>query len=296
MSKTTTCPSCGAQASGNFCASCGTALESRFCTQCGAKVTGSGRFCTQCGAEVGGAGGGGGGAGGRGKGGKGGGAGRKTAASTAPAKTPVRTGASASRDGGNANMGWWVAGAMMVVVILFMAWPIMNPSAGTDPAAPNAPFAGGGAGGAGTTDLSNMTPRQAADRLYNRVMAAAEQNDSAQVTMFLPMAIQAYDMARPLNLDGLFHLSRLQRTGRFDQDALATAQEALEQNPSHLLSLYAAADASLAMGDQAAARGFAEHLLEVWDAEMASGNVDYQDHANQMDGIREYAQEIVDGG
>jgi len=182
---------------------------------------------------------------------------------------------------------------MMVVVILFMASPILFPS--------NAGSAGGGgaasagAGGA-VTDLSSMSPREAADRLYNRVMAAAETNDSAQVNMFLPMAIQSYQMAEPLDLDGLFHLSRLQRMGAQDADALASAEEALSRNPDYLLGLYAAGDAALGLGDEAAARQYLGRLLDVWDAQMASGNQDYELHSRQMDGIREFARDAVSGG
>jgi tetratricopeptide (TPR) repeat protein len=179
---------------------------------------------------------------------------------------------------------------MMVVVILFMAWPILNPPA---PGAAGTPVTGSAAG---TTDISNMSPREAADRLYNRVMTAVEANDSTQVTTFLPMSIQAYDMARPLDPDGLFHLSRLQRVGEFDAEALAVAEEALAINPDHLLALYAAGDAALAVGEEASARGYFQRLLDVWDAEMASSNQDYQLHSMQMTGIREYAQEVLSGG
>ena len=211
----------------------------------------------------------------------------KVRAPAASAGTPGR-GASGGGDGG-ANMGWWIAGAMMIVVILFMAWPILNPSQTPNTVVPGAT----GAGGAGPTDIANMSPREAADRLYNRVMAAAESNDSTQVTTFLPMAIQAYDIARPLDPDGLFHLSRLQRVGLFDADALSSAQEALDMNPDYLLALYAAGDAALALGDTGTAETYFQRLLDVWDAQMASGNQDYQLHARQIGGIREYAQEAL---
>ena len=64
-------------------------------------------------------------------------------------------------------------------------------------------------------------------------------------------------------------------------------------NPDYLLALYAAGDAALALGDTGTAETYFQRLLDVWDAQMASGNQDYQLHARQMDGIREYAQEAL---
>lgn len=275
MSNTTTCTECGAEASGNFCASCGAALGKRFCTQCGAPAAPGAKFCTGCGAALGG--------------GSPGGSGETRATS----RGPSNAGAAGGGGGEANNMAWWIAGAMMVVIIIFMARPILFPA---DPGTPNAPFATGGGTAGGVTDISNMTPREAADRLYNRVMSAAEVNDSAQVNTFLPMAIQSYEMARPLDLDGLFHLSRLQRMGVLDADALATAEEALTRDPNYLLGLYAAGDAALGMGDAARAQEYLGRLLQVWDAEMASGNPDYELHSRQMDGIRDFAREAVSGG
>ena len=40
-------------------------------------------------------------------------------------------------------------------------------------------------------DLSKMTPREAADRLFNRVMSANERGDKDETSWFSPMAIQA---------------------------------------------------------------------------------------------------------
>jgi len=182
---------------------------------------------------------------------------------------------------------------MMVIVIIFMARPILFPSL---PQGAAGPAAGAAGAGSGVTDISNMTPREAADRLYNRVMGAGEANDSSQVNTFLPMAIQAYQMAEPLDMDGLFHLSRLQRMAGLAADARATAQRALDQNPDYLLALYAAGDAALAMGDQAGGEGYLGRLIQVWDAQMASGNQDYELHSRQMDGILEFARGAVNGG
>ena len=49
---TTTCPSCGARASGRFCSSCGHALGASHCAGCGKPVAAGARFCSGCGAPV----------------------------------------------------------------------------------------------------------------------------------------------------------------------------------------------------------------------------------------------------
>lgn len=289
MTKKSTCPTCGATASGNFCASCGSALGGRHCTQCGSALEPGARFCNKCGTPVAGAGGGGAPAGKAS-----GGAGKARGAGGASGGGSRGASGGGDGDGGVSQLAWWVAGGMMVLVIVILVLPIVRQDSGPPAGMPAAP-AGGGMG-AGTTDLSNMSPREAADRLFNRVMASAEANDSTQVTMFLPMAIDSYEIARPLDADGLFHLSRLQRMGQFNTEALATAREALEDQPNHILNLYAAADAALALGDEATAREYSARILEVWDAEMASGNQDYELHSGITQGIRDFAEENVDGG
>jgi len=140
-----------------------------------------------------------------------------------------------------------------------------------------------------------MTPREAADRLFNRVMSSAESGDTAQAEQFLPMAIGAYERARPLNPDGLFHLSVLERTGRQFDEALATAKQGLEDHPDHLLLLSAAAHASQDLGDTASARQYYSHLLDVWDKEKASGKEEYQDHAALLPTIHQDAEDVVNG-
>lgn len=289
MSDTHTCPKCGEAASGNFCASCGTSLGGRFCNQCGARAKADSTFCSECGAKFGAAVPA---AARKGTGGKGASGARQKGGGAQPRKQGAQ--AAASTGGGVGNLGWWMAAAMMVVVMFFMIRPIIWP----EPAAQSvtgAPFASGGAGAPAVTDISNMSPREAADRLYTRVMTAASANDSAQVVMFLPMTIQAYDIARPLDADGLFHLSRLQRMALQDEAALASAQEGLALNQTHLLNLYAGADAALAVGLNDLAQEYLTTLLQVWDEEMASGNQDYQLHSNMMSDVRAFAEANIAG-
>lgn len=266
-----TCPRCGAEVSGgNFCSQCGASLETGSCPSCGADAPPGDRFCTQCGASL------------------------STGATGAAAAAGSGKG---DRDDG--GLGWWVAGFLLVALILFLVVPILQPDRGQQDGAPSAgPTAGGEPGGSGVgpapnVDLSSMTPREAADRLFDRVMRAAEQGDSTEARNFLPMAIGAYERARPLDADGLFHLSILQQTGLDFEVALETARQGLQENPDHLLLLSAAAGAAQELGDTATARRHYSHMLEVWEAERASGREEYQIHSTLLPRIREDAETFL---
>ena len=145
------CPSCGAAVEGGrFCANCGAALGTPKCASCGHKPPAGARFCNQCGTAMGGS-------------------------------PPVAVGS------GN-RVVWWMAGALLVGLILVIAYPVYGP--GRSATTPTPVAAGPLAGPAGV-DLSSMTPREAADRLFNRVMTAVAADDSTEVVSFLPMAIRS---------------------------------------------------------------------------------------------------------
>jgi hypothetical protein len=186
---------------------------------------------------------------------------------------------------------------MFVALIVVLAWPVINPSEPEPaaPAQPAAPFAGGEPGTGAPPDLSSMSPREAADRLYNRVMQAAEAGDEAEVQRFLPMAIQAYGMIDPLDDDARYHVATLQRAGGDFVSALATAEAGLADKPDHLLLLAAAADAADGMGDRAAARRHWQHFLEVFDVQKSLGLSEYLDHDGVLQQSRDHAREVMGG-
>lgn len=289
-SDTKNCPRCGRESRGNFCSHCGGALGDVHCNQCGSKAEPGARFCNSCGAPI--------------AAGAVGGA----AVASAPGARGVPTGAGAAggasvpaSDDDGKQTAWWVAGGLFLALILAVVIPPLqraqDDAAG---AGMNAPFAGGGAGGAAVpgaaaTDISSMTPIEAADRLWTRVMTSVEAGDSASVQMFLPMSIAAYERARPLNADGLFHLSVLQRMALQPEEALATAEEALAAHPDHLLALSAAAGAAADLGREERARELYGTLLEVWDAEMAKGLEEYELHSRMLPDLRAEAEAYLGG-
>ena len=259
------CTQCGAEGAGRFCASCGASLRVAGCRSCGARLPVGTCFCTSCGTPVGGG-------AARGKG-------DKNRASTG--------------GGGGPDLGWWVAGALVVVVLAVVGIdavrergdPRPEPAVGAAPSGDGAP-----------PDLSTMTPREAADRLFNRVMSAAAREDTNEANAFLPMAISAYELATPLDDDGLFHLSLLQRAAADFPASLASAEAGLQGNPDHLLNLSSAAEASLQLGEPDDGRAYYQRMLDAWDREFASGRAEYEEHRPLLPLIREEAEALLDGG
>jgi tetratricopeptide (TPR) repeat protein len=196
---------------------------------------------------------------------------------------------------GGSNLPWWIAGVAMFALIVIVGVRMVTPTGGAPAAqpAPVAPFAGGGTGT--PPDLSSMTPREAADRLFDRVMTSVSQNDSAQAQAFMPMALGAYERAQPLDHDGLFHLSLLNRVAGNLDEALADAQQVLADDPDHILALSAGAEAAIDLGQPDLARQYYRHLLDVYDAQVARALPEYQAHEPIMESVRDDAEAFLAG-
>ncbi|HZG41826.1 MAG TPA: zinc ribbon domain-containing protein, partial [Longimicrobium sp.] len=194
----TSCPSCGIASAGRFCPDCGVALNAT-CRECQNPLPFGARFCNDCGVAV-----------------------------ATPAVARSR----------KAMVPWALAGvsvAALAAVLLFR--PGNEPAA--QPAAPPAgPFAQSGApvGDARSVDLSSMTPREAADRLFNRVLSAEASGDTAQARQFAPMAVQAYGQV-PQDNDVRYHLSELFRVQGDAASVKAQADAILAADPKHLFGL-----------------------------------------------------------
>lgn len=137
------------------------------------------------------------------------------------------------------------------------------------------------------------TPREQADRLFNRVMQSISAGDSEQAAFFLPMAILAYRQAGELDADGLYHLSVLETASGDALRGLATAERILEADPDHLLALGAAGHAAAEAGQWDSARRYYSHLLAIYDAEQARGRAEYLDHAPILPEYRARAEQLL---
>ncbi|HET7275023.1 MAG TPA: zinc ribbon domain-containing protein [Longimicrobiaceae bacterium] len=254
---TDTCPSCSQPATGRFCPHCGTSLgKPGECVACGAEMPANARFCNHCGTAV--------------------------AAGPPPA-------ASARVERSTSNLPWIVAGVALVALIAVLLVPRFF--AEEDPTAAVAPALGDPS----AIDLSSMTPREAADRLFNRVMRSVSAGDSAQARSFLPMALAAYGRVPNLDADGRYHLAVLHLVDRDASSARAEADTILASAPNHLFGLFSAAQAEAALGNPDAEREFYRRFLEVYDAEVARGLPGYTDHAQALPIMRQEAEDRLAG-
>jgi hypothetical protein len=261
-----TCPSCGAQAAGRFCADCGVALDAE-CRDCGSRLPAGARFCNQCGRPVAGPG--------------------EAAVARGPGRLP-----------------WIVAGAAVAALAGVLLYPkvrgepeVPTGSSSMAAAGPAAPFAGGGAAGGNprAIDVANMDPREAADRLFNRVMQAVSSGDTAQAQQFLPMSIAAYGRVPDLDLDGHYHLSILQLVAGDARAARAEADTILASNPRHLFGLFSAAQAERTLGDRTKSQAFYRRFLDAYDAEVKRGLPEYKEHEQALPPMKGEAEKQLGG-
>jgi hypothetical protein len=254
-----TCPSCGAAASGRFCASCGTALAGASCASCAAPLTPGAHFCHRCGTAAGATG----------------------------------SGAPAAPRGIAGVVPWAVAALALVSLIALVVGQRFGgrPTGTTDVLE--------GANGQGTTvitapgaenggmprapDISQLTPGQRAERLYDRIMTEQEGGHPENVQAFLPMAIAAYEMIAPLNLDQRYDLGRIGEVGGDTTLARAQADTILQTRPTHLLGLILGAKAARMAGDEPHAKQFDARLLSAAPRERSAGLPEYLLHKNDID-------------
>lgn len=211
---------------------------------------------------------------------------------SADARFCHRCGLALAGQGRRVTLAWLLAGGAVVLLVAVLAFQALRREAAPRPAAP---FAQGAAPAGSPPDLSTMSPRQAADRLFERVMTADEAGDIATVAQFTPMARQAYGMIGPLDVDARLHVALLELTAGDAQAALAQADSLAAAAPGHLFAAIIRARAFEDLGrpdDRLAAyRAF----LEAEERERATQRAEYQDHVGLLDAFRQQALAATGG-
>lgn len=221
----------------------GSAANARFCTACGGELTAGARFCQRCGAPVDG--------------------------SPGPA-------AAAAAPGISKALPWSVlALAVVALIALVFAQNDLRPVPPDSGAAPL-----GGAMGA--PDISNMSPEERADRLFNRVMSLASEGKADSAAFFSTMALSALEALAPHSTHQRYDIGLVALVAGRSDLAAAQADTILAQRPTHLLGLALAAQAADARGDAAAARSFRARLVAAEPAERARGLPEYADHDSDI--------------
>ena len=279
MTATTTtraCPRCEREGAGNFCAHCGAPLaHGAACPSCGATLRQGALYCTECGAPVGG-----------------------REAKPRSARIPWLTSALA------------LAAFSVLIAVLVQRESVqrvgeMTMTGGLPGETAGGGMAGGGAGG-GTggggmptaEELAAMSPREAADRLFERVMREHEGGDFERAAFFIGMALQAYDAvpASEVDADLRFHVGLLSLISADSVGAREAAEAILAEAPGHLLGLLLASRTADFAGDAAAAEGFRARMRE---EVAAAGGIpalpEYDAHRTLIEGTLAAEAEEGDG-
>jgi len=278
------CPRCSAPGTGRFCTECGAPLSSAPCAACGQPLTPGSKFCHHCGAVAG--------------------------AGAAPAATG--SGATLAN-----TLPWAVAAIAFLTLFAMLASRGFNARRGSSVDAPMnalpnptvdagpagamgaagpsgdlsaAPFAGaaGAAGGARAPDISQLSPTDIANRLFDRVMRLNDQGKADSVAFFAPMAVQAYQMVEqeqghPLDADQRFDVGRIGEVAGALQIAKAQADTILQQQPDHLLGLLLAAQAAKLSGNTTALNQYKATFERVKARELAKNLPEYKRHKADID-------------
>jgi len=250
-STTSTCPACHSPATGKFCSNCGAPLRRATCAACQTALTPGAKFCHRCG----------------------------TPATATPSDT--RLAAPAERGLGSA-LPWAVAAiALVALIALVAAQRFGRPPAATAIASSDAPAAA--QGGPASVDISQMSPEERAERLYDRVMSLNERGRSDSVQFFAPMAMQAYVMLGALNADQRYDLGRIAAVSGATDIAKAQADSILAAQPQHLLGLMLAADVAAQSGNRTAETAYLRRFVAAAPAERAKQLPEYRQHVAEID-------------
>ena len=189
---------------------------------------------------------------------------------------------------------WIMAGAGLVgllaviLVMIFRDSPraVAEPEMGTATAAPT---------GEAPPDISNMSPRERFNRLYNRIMRAAQAGDQETVTRFTPMALMAYAQLDTVDADARYHTALLKvHTGEVDASR-ALADTILAQNPGHLFGYVVRGTvARFRKDDRELSRAY-EGFLKRYDQEIKLGRPEYSEHQTSLNDFRKAALESSAG-
>jgi len=257
------CAACATPGRGRYCSNCGASLESSKCEGCGAQLSPGARFCHSCGRPAGNA--------------------------LPLSMVPLM------RTSGASSLPWIVAAIAIFALLSFFAGSAFNARRGSSLDAPqnalpqagldDGTSTGGSSPGEGAVrgpDISQLSPQERADRLFNRVMLLHSQGKSDSVLFFAPMAIGAYQMLIPLNADQRYDMGRIAEVAGALPLARAQADTILQENPQHLLGLVLAARIATLGNDAAARRAFDRRILAAYDTESAKRLPEYERHSNDV--------------
>jgi hypothetical protein len=201
------------------------------------------------------------------------------------------------RASGSERSAWIFAGTLSALLVGVIVYTVATQQPA--PRIPNMANAGAAAGdtagpagadpAGAAPDISQLTPRERFDRLFNRIMQASEQGDTAQVRRFTPMALGAYAQLDTVDVDARYHAAVIRLQTGDIAGAHALADTILDQAPDHLFGYLVRGTAATIAGDPGARAQAEREFLRRYDREMAAGRQEYADHGPVIQEFRREA-------
>lgn len=250
------CSACGTAGRGNFCSACGAPLGGpRNCSGCGSKLSTGAMYCAECGVPV-----------------------------AARAPKPA-----------SARLPWVLSAVALAAFALVLSSLVQRgsvqrigdmtvtgglPTSGGN-AAGGAAAPAGGAAMPSMEELASMSPRDAADRLFERAMRELEGGDFERSAFFLDMGLKAYEVvpAEEIDADAKFHMGLMQLHLGDSTAARASGEGILAEDPDHLLGLILSARVAELAGDEEVASEYRARVRSVIEREGGiPSRQEYQSH------------------
>lgn len=243
------------------CPTCGDTGAGQFCSSCGSARQET--ACAGCGAPI-----------------------SPAARFCSACGAPARGGAATATGD---RTPWIIAGValagLLAVLLIMLARQSPGPPQGEMPVATASPD------GEPAPDISNMSPRERFNRLYNRVMRAAQSGDQATVSRFTPMALMAYAQLDTIDSDARYHAALLKvHTGDADASR-ALGDTILAQDPGHLFGYVVRGTVARFRKDNKELSSAYSGFLNRYDEEIKLERPEYSEHQTSLNDFRKAALE-----
>lgn len=213
------------------------------CARCETVVAAGSRYCHNCGAAV-------------------------ISAALAGATAPVTP---------SSRIPWIIGGTATAALLVLVIAQQLNTNASPETASTSQSEEGPTAV-MRAPDISQMTPRERASRLFDRIMRLNEEGKRDSVALFATMAIPAFQSLEPLDAHMRYDLGRVAAVAGMLDLAEAQADTILEAQPQHLLGLILAAQVEQQRGNNVEVRRLNSRLIAAEAGERAKGLEEYTLH------------------
>ncbi len=177
------------------------------------------------------------------------------------------------------TLPWIIASGALVLLTLVLVVPVPSSNAG----GASQPATRPGTPGPVAPDISSMTPREQADRLFQRAVTAGERGDTVEALEFASKTLTAYEMLDTLDEGARYRLALVHELRGSGGAALAEAEAIEATTPRHLFASVIRYRAARLASDTLGMRRAARRFLDDYESEIAVARPEYQVHRSSID-------------